>query len=185
MLHNDPLDPLSLYERHLPCLSDDCRYRLQRQFNIIDPNQDQIESFALHEIEIILQRSGKSLTDYHLPSPTIDFNNLNRVPRIIAEETVDNPQELLDLWTQGYQIATSEQRTILDTICTAVTSGHGGLFFVDGPGGTGKTFVENLLLNWVRGNSKIALAVASSGIASTLLHHGRTSHSRFRIPIDI
>jgi len=45
--------------------------------------------------------------------------------------------------------------------------------------------VENLLLNWVRENSQIALAVASSGIASILLHHGRTSHSRFHIPIDI
>ena len=70
-------------------------------------------------------------------------------------------------------------------IQSAVTSGQGGLFFVDGPGGTGKTFIENLLLNWVRGNSQIALAVASSGIASILLHHGRTSHSRFHIPIDI
>ena len=37
----------------------------------------------------------------------------------------------------------------------------------------------------MRGNSQIALAVASSGIASILLHHGRTSHSRFQIPIDI
>ena len=185
LLDNDPLDPLSLYERHLPHLSDDCRYRLQRQFNITDPNQEQIESFALHQINVILQRSGKSLTDYHLPSPTIDFSNFNGISRIIAEETAHNPQELLDIWNQGYQTATAEQRAILDTICAAVTSGHGGLFFVDGPGGTGKTFVENLLLNWVRGNGQIALAVALSGIASTLLHHGRTSHSRFHIPIDI
>jgi hypothetical protein len=32
---------------------------------------------------------------------------------------------------------------------------------------------------------KIALAVASSGIASILLSGGRTSHSRFKIPINI
>jgi ATP-dependent DNA helicase PIF1 len=31
---------------------------------------------------------------------------------------------------------------------------------------------------------KIALAVASSGIAALLLHGGRTAHSRFKIPID-
>jgi len=185
LTHNDPLDPLLLYQRHLPSLSDDCRYRLQRRFNIDDPNHEQIESLALHEIDVILRRSGKSLADYRLPNPTVDFTDLNGVPRIIAEETVNNCQELLDLWTQGYQIATAEQRAILDTICAAVTSRQGGLFFVDGPGGTGKTFIENLLLNWVRGNSQIALAVASSGIAATLLHHGRTSHSRFHIPIDI
>ena len=80
---------------------------------------------------------------------------------------------------------TVEQTAILDMIRTIITSGSDGLFFIDGPSRTGKMFIENLLLNWVQGNSQIALAVASSGIATTLLHHGRTSHSRFHIPIDI
>src|SRR2546423_6889598 len=65
LLYNDPLDPRSLYERHLPCLSDDCRHRLQTQFHISDPNCEQIESLALQEISVILQRSGKTLVDYH------------------------------------------------------------------------------------------------------------------------
>src|SRR5436190_3196570 len=185
LLHNNPLNPRLLYERHLPCLSDDCRYRLQTRFHLFNPDYEQIESFALHEIDIILQQSGKSLTDYHLPNPTVDFNNLSGIPRIIAEEMVDNPQELLELWTISYRSANVEQKVILDTIQSAIVSEQGGLFFIDGPGGTGKTFVENLLLNWTRGNRRIALAVASSGIASILLHNGRTSHSRFRIPIDI
>ena len=63
--------------------------------------------------------------------------------------------------------------------------GDGELFFLDGPGGTGKTFVESLLLAHVRAQGQVALAVASSGIASILLEGGRTSHSRFKIPIDI
>ena len=40
----------------------------------------------------------------------------------------------------------------------------GGFFFLDAPGGTGKTFVTNLLLAEVRQKKGIALAVASSGI---------------------
>ena len=123
--------------------------------------------------------------DYHLPNPTVDFNSLHGIPRIIAEETADNPRELLDLWTIGYRSANVEQKVILDTIQSVIASERGGLFFIDGPGGTGKTFVENVLLNWIRGNSQIALAVASSGIASILLLNGRTSHSTFHIPIDI
>ena len=185
MLHNNPLDPRSLYERHLPCLSDDCRHKLQTRFFIRDPDYEQIESLALQEINVILQRSGKSLIDYNLPNPKVDFSNLNGIARIIAEEMADNPQELMELWTHRYHMATVEQRTILDTVQSTIISGQSGLFYIDGPGGTGKTFVENLLLDWVRGNSQIALAVASSGIAATLLHNGRTSHSRFRIPIDI
>ena len=42
---------------------------------------------------------------------------------------------------------------------------QGGAFFVDGPGGTGKTFLYSLLLARVRSASDIALPVASFGIA--------------------
>ena len=56
---------------------------------------------------------------------------------------------------------------------------------MDGLGGTGKTFLYNILLSSVRANRGIALAVASSGIAALLLEGGRTAHSRFQIPIRI
>lgn len=59
------------------------------------------------------------------------------------------------------------------------------MFFVDGLGGTRKTFLYKLLLSHVRSQGKIALAVASSGLAALLLPGGRTAHSRFAIPIPI
>ena len=58
-------------------------------------------------------------------------------------------------------------------------------FFIDGPAGTGKTFLYSLLLERVRSSGHIALAVASSGIAALLMKGGRTAHSRFSIPIHI
>ena len=42
------------------------------------------------------------------------------------------------------------------------------LYFLDAPGGTGNTFLTKLLVAQVRAEGKIALAVASSGIAATL-----------------
>ncbi|XP_034044527.1 uncharacterized protein LOC117526576 [Thalassophryne amazonica] len=51
--------------------------------------------------------------------------------------------------------------------------------------GTGKTFVINLLLAKLRQMKKVALAVASSGIAATLLDGGRTDHSAFKLPLDL
>jgi uncharacterized radical SAM superfamily protein len=74
---------------------------------------------------------------------------------------------------------------ILDSVTTAIYSCKPGLFFIEGPGGTGKTFIENLLLANVRSQDGVALAVASSGMAAILLKGGRTSHSRFKIPLDI
>ena len=88
-------------------------------------------------------------------------------------------------YEQGYLQANTDQKRIVDSVISAVDSQNGGIFFVDGPGGTGKTFVENITLAGVRGTGRIALAVASSGIASILLDGGRTAHSRFKIPFDI
>ncbi len=59
------------------------------------------------------------------------------------------------------------------------------VFFIDGPGGTGKSFLNTQVLNYIRSKSKIALAVASSGIAALLLPGGRTAHSRLKIPIKL
>ncbi|UYV69316.1 hypothetical protein LAZ67_6003233 [Cordylochernes scorpioides] len=50
---------------------------------------------------------------------------------------------------------------------------------------TRKTFLINLLLTKVRSTGDIALSTASSGIAATLLHGGRTAHSTFKLPLDL
>lgn len=69
-------------------------------------------------------------------------------------------------------------------IVNRVNDHAGGIFFLDAPGGTGKTFLLNLLAK-VRSNSNIALGVASSGIAPTLLAVGHTAHSTFKLPLDL
>src|SRR5256885_9466971 len=79
----------------------------------------------------------------------------------------------------------SGQKNVFDTIVESIEKSVGKVFFIDGPGGTGKTFVYNSLLAYVRSKGDIALAVASSGIAALLLDGGRTAHSRFKIPLVI
>ena len=41
-----------------------------------------------------------------------------------------------------------------------------------------------LLLAFVRKDKKVALLVASSGIAALLLEGGKTAHARFKIPLN-
>ncbi|XP_045536286.1 uncharacterized protein LOC106720810 [Papilio machaon] len=53
------------------------------------------------------------------------------------------------------------------------------------PGGTGKTFLLNLLLAQIRKDKGVAVAVASSGIAATLLSGGRTAHSILKLPLNL
>jgi len=57
------------------------------------------------------------------------------------------------------------------------------ILFLYTPGGNGKTFLINLLHAKVRYSGKIALVVASYGIAATLLVGSRTAHSTFNLPL--
>ena len=79
----------------------------------------------------------------------------------------------------------TNQRVSFDSLCQAVASGEGGVFFLEGFGGTGKTFLINLVLVRLHSGGCIALATASSGIAERLLDGGTTAYSQFKIPIDI
>jgi len=65
----------------------------------------------------------------------------------------------------------------------AVVNKQGGVFFLYGYGGTGKTFMWKTLPTTVRSEGKIVLTIASSGIASLLLPGGRKTHSKFKISV--
>ena len=66
---------------------------------------------------------------------------------------------------------------VLNEKLHAITRQSGGLYFLDARGGTGKTFLLSLIMATICSQNKIALAIASSGIAATLLDGGRTAHS--------
>jgi hypothetical protein len=74
-----------------------------------------------------------------------------------------------------------EQRAVYDNVMAVINR---PAFFVDGFGGTGKTFLYSCLLSTVRAQGRVAIAVASSGIAALLLDGRRTAHSRFKIPVQ-
>jgi len=78
-----------------------------------------------------------------------------------------------------------DQRQAFDSIIDSVQNNKGKIFFVNTPEGTGKTFLANLILAKVRQSGKNGLAVASSGIAETLLNDGKTAHFIFKLPLTV
>ena len=78
-----------------------------------------------------------------------------------------------------------DQRDVYHNILNSIESDKRVTFFIDAPGGTSETILINLLLAKVRQKKNIALVVALSGIALTLLDGGRTAHSVFCLPLDL
>jgi len=56
---------------------------------------------------------------------------------------------------------------------------------LDGPGGTGKTYLFKCLIHKVRSEGKKFLPVASTGIAANLLKGGRTYHCVFKVTLKV
>ncbi|XP_009803341.1 uncharacterized protein [Nicotiana sylvestris] len=79
----------------------------------------------------------------------------------------------------------TEQKIAYDIILQRVFANESGAFFIDGPGGSGKTFLYCALLATVRSKGFVALTTTTSGVAASILPGGRTVHSRFKFPINI
>ncbi|XP_076911314.1 uncharacterized protein LOC143569228 [Bidens hawaiensis] len=125
---------------------------------------------------------GKTLQDFDLPRIAQPMNFQTTVQHEIQEEydIVVDPSHL-----QTQHSLNSDQKYVFDKIMTHVNNDLPGVFFVDEPGGTGKTFLYKALLAEVRSRGLLALATASSGAAVNNMPGGRTAHSRFNIPIQL
>ena len=140
---------------------------------------------AYMKFDQILQQYGKSLKDHpQMPQPDINLL-IHKGNRLIEEEMsydIRSLQREHEILISGLN---NEQRTIYNSIMEAISSESGGMICVYGHGGTRKTYLYRTILATVRSKRKIALAVASSGIAALLLPGGRIEHSRFHILINV
>jgi len=137
------------------------------------------------EIEKLMRQSGRSLKDYpeiQLPS-TDEIEELGN--RLINEEQNYDRDSQRSEHLRIMNNLNPEQKKAYDAIMESVDKGLGKQIFVDGYGGTGKTYLWRAITTKLRSEGKIVIAVASCGIAALLLQGGRTAHSRFKIPINI
>nr|GMD12780.1 ATP-dependent DNA helicase PIF1-like [Ipomoea batatas] len=139
------------------------------------------ESLVLKMIANIVQEMGKKTKDFCLFDLLESYDFPERVINEILHEK-NLPVSEADLL--AIHKLNACQRATFKTITDVVLGNKPSAFFVDGPGGTGKTFLYRCLLAFVRSKSLIALATATSGIAASILPGGRTAHSRFKLPLD-
>ena len=187
LLFCHPSVPEDLWNNHKASLCEDLFHQGHQLISTQHPDlNNRIESKALDQLDRYLLLNGKSLKDFpNMPLPTKELTNIDDdLDQLIREETSYNIILLKNELRQNLPLLNKDQRTIYDAIIQAIESASGS-FFVDGPGGTGKTFLYNTLLATVRSHGGIAVAVASSGIAALLISGGRTAHSRYKIPIKI
>ncbi|XP_031112149.1 uncharacterized protein LOC116016128 [Ipomoea triloba] len=160
------------------------RRRVMQNSKLMLSDSDK-KQFALVELEKLLSLWGKSLKDFpEMPIPDESSMCLSE-NMLIAEELAYDKESLKTEHETLVTQLTDEQKNVYESVMNDIDSNGGGLFFVYGYGGTGKTFLWRTLSSKIRSRGDIVLNVASSGIASLLLPGGRTAHSRFVIPLSL
>ena len=181
----EPSNPLEIYDNHKEAMAEDFLYhqRTLHRDEHLEFNDD-IFNLALNDLqEKVISMGSRQLSEYGLPQPQrVDNDRFARVYRREIDYDQGEQQAYVD---HNTALLTADQREVYEYFCSMVDRNEGGMLFLDAPGGTGKTFLINLILAKLRSEGKIALATASSGIAATLLTGGRTLHSTFKIPLDL
>lgn len=183
LYHCNPSRPEKLWEEFRAHICDDLRHALS-MLGMDRATQDDIFDYGLFLLNKALRPFACTLSNFPpMPLPQRDWEAL-RGNSLILEHSNFDPQREYILAEQLVGQLNLEQRAAFDDVMDSINNERGRFFFINGPGGTGKTYVYRAICHSVRAAGKLILCVASSGIAALLLPGGRTSHSMFRIPID-
>ncbi|CAN0897216.1 ATP-dependent DNA helicase PIF1 [Linum grandiflorum] len=178
--------PVTLFEQWWPSMADDFRRRLE-QLNenpINDRLNEKLRNQVLHNLQTLLHTYSSTLAQFHLPQP-ISHSTECSMDDLLVQQLQYAPATERIAYTSSHNALNAQQRLAHDAVLASLTTNKGQLYFLYGHGGTGKTFLYNCIIAKVRSMGQIALVVASSGIAATLLPGGVTAHSRFKIPLDV
>ncbi|CAF3254328.1 unnamed protein product [Rotaria sp. Silwood2] len=180
-----PSNPGKLWESYKESLTEDILIKARRENPGLALNYtpDMFNQTLIILEDKALAMAGKDLKQLGLPTPLRTLGD--RLTREILRETSYDLNDLNEYISTNEPLLLPDQKAAYNTILDRINRKAGGIIFLDAPGGTGKTFVINLLLAKIRRKSEIAIAVASSGIAATLLHGGRTAHSTLKLPLNL
>ncbi len=160
-----------LWDEHKDLFSEDFLDR--------EPDQEEAYNKALCCIDKKLLMHGKSLEDVGLPHAV---DNSTEIARELLRWDKATLEEFVEKWIP---LLSESQRAVYEHVMEMI-EGHKPIVptFVDGPSGTGKTVLLNVICAKLRSMAKIALPVASTGNAALNYPGGVTAHAMFKIPID-
>ena len=183
LIYCNPVYPAHLWDEFRQYICDDLDHRL-RSLGFHHTTEENIYDYGLYLLDQLLRENGFRLEDFAtMPHYHRNWGQF-QANRLIAEQLDYDREEQRVRLREALPLLNHEQRCAYDEIVHSAVEEHGQLFFLNGPGGTGKTFVYQTLCYHGRSEGWIVLCVASTGIAALLLPGGRTSHMMFKIPIN-
>ena len=173
-----------LFEKFKNSLCEDYIHDAWKNGQCLDQPTEEMVNKALFDLQKLFQSRGLDMHDskFNLPKPTFIPELESSAPKIIQQELDLLDSNLTKLAMDDYNMMNQEQKAVFDSVIHAIDT-KGGVFSIDAPGGSGKTFVISAILNFVRGRGQIALAMASTGIAASIISGGGTVHAKLKMKL--
>ena len=150
-------------EKYWVHLAEDIQYKIRCSLH--DPlycvPTEELKDMLLDKLAVIFTKNGHSITDHNLPLKTVRHTDSCQVD-MISDELCQDFENLIQTSEMLCGKLNEGQKNAFSVIVQRVRDGKPGLFFVSGFGGTGKTFLWNAIVSYLRGHKRIVLTVASS-----------------------
>lgn len=157
LLFCSPTKPEQLWNEFQEHICDDLGYRL-RCSGHQDPPADEIFDYGLWLIEQILMKTQRKQLEDFPDMPLAERNWEDTAENsLIGEQLNYNRDYEQHLAQECVAQLNPEQLNAYERIISSVEAQAGQTFFLNGPGGTGKTFVYNTICNTVCGRGWIVL----------------------------
>uniref|UniRef100_A0A803MTD1 ATP-dependent DNA helicase n=1 Tax=Chenopodium quinoa TaxID=63459 RepID=A0A803MTD1_CHEQI len=144
--------PEFVYEQIWKFLADDVLFRQRSILQITDLmlSEEQLKDHTLALIENLLQSNGRSLSQFP-PMPLPDHDLVSHGLNKLIQGELCYDRTSMDLEHKRLSSClTDEQKGVYDEIMNALAGDEGGVFFLYGYGGTGKTFMWKTLSAAIR-----------------------------------
>jgi hypothetical protein len=179
--HTPPLDPRALFETHFEAFTDDTsRVNMRDRHSQLFLSKEQ-KLLALCRLETILKDMDKSLEGCGLKPTKAKAEALKILS--FGIEGKESCNAIAERLKANVKRLNKGQSAFFGAVKASVLDTIGAMFYLDGPGGTGKTFLLNALIDLADTEKVNQIVVASTGVAALLLKDGQTAHSTFKIPI--
>ena len=175
LVYNSVANPASLWTTFKQSLAEDYIRRFQQ------PERG-IALCYRHLNNRYIEMTGNNLSVTH-----IELLESERCD--LESEVVERSEEPFQPSTYCYENLSNTQRRVFDSIIDRyqnfVQGSKSNCVYLDGPAGSGKTFLYLTLYNWCLQNQKKIRMMASSGVAASQLPNGATQYACFGLPINL
>lgn len=138
---------------------------------------------AYESISNLLVKDGSNLSNFpSMNQNVVEFGNNSEC------DNNDN-QSLILQYNSMYRNLNSEQKIVVDHVRKLIDGVHVNFdekfVYLNGAGGTGKTYVYKTICLYMQLRKKLFRSTAFTGIAAILLPEGMTVHKAFALPVPL